>query len=328
MGKNRGASRFFSLIRKDNREFYDRWCEKLISGNYSPLTINKYQNTMQIFLSWNYEHNGDKLLTDFRNRDYTSYVAYVRGTLGSSPRRTNFHKTVLTNISAFIEKDYEDAYPEYRNRARNIDSLPSSETREKVIVSPDELVHMLDTLVRMEKYQLACWLAILAYSGCRRSEGIQIKVEWLTEAYEVFPAPYTMYKTPPMRTKGRGKEGKVIPKYIFKDQVKPYLDLWLAERERLGIQSEWLFVSPVLDKPNDSTATSFALAIRKIFNNGFHNHCMRHYFATMLRSMHFPDSIIQKIVRWNDAEMIDRYDDTSEDVAIEEYYKSRKETEQ
>ena len=326
----RTLSKHFEDIRSENMEIYKNWVNFMVTNNYSPKSIDQYSYVAQIFFSWNYEFNGDKLFTDFLNKDFTTYIYYVRKVLKSAPRRINFHRSALTNMSRFIEKDYEEVYPFFKNKAKNIDTQPNIARRKKIIVTPDELEEMLEGLVAEKKYQCACWLAILAYSGCRRSEAIQLKVEWLTEAYEQFPAPYTMWKTPAIRTKGRGEEGKVIPKYIFKLGVKPYLDLWLEERNALGITDEYLFVKFYRGEytpATETTATAFARCIRRMFNNGFHNHCMRHYFATDLRNRHFPNDIILKIVKWEDVKMIDHYDDTTDDEALDKYFSSHIEEE-
>lgn len=322
---HRGLSDNFEFIRKENREFYDGWVKDLDRINRSPNTIQQYTSTMRIFLSWNYSEKGDKLFVDLLNRDFADFIYYQRKIQKVSTRRLNFYKSALNSMSKYIERAYEETYPGFKNKAQNIESFSQVARREKIIIGSAELEHMLSTLVNMKKYQLACWLAFLAYSGCRRSEGVQMKVEWFTEKYEKFAKPYTMYKTPPIKTKGRGEEGKIIPKFIFKDGFKPYFDLWMKERERLGIQSEWLFLSNYKWEWNQATAstvTCFANEIKDIFNNGFHNHCMRHYFATMLRGKHFPNSIILKIVKWEDESMINNYDDTEDDDAIEDYFNS------
>ena len=324
-GGVRRLSKSFDLIRKENRAFFDGWIASLELSNHSPNTIDKYDNAVRIFFSWNYDENNDKLFVDLMNRDFTQYIAYIKKVVKAGSRRAALYKSSLVSLSKYIEKEYEDIYPLFKNKAKNIELYSGAPRHPKIIISPEELQSMLNKLVELKEYQAACWLALLAYSGCRRAEGIQVKTAWFTKEYEHFPEPYTMYKTPPIRTKGKGEEGKVIPKYIFKLAFQPYLDLWMQERERLGITSEHLFVCIRRDKiyePTTDTATEFAHKIRRIFGNGFHNHCMRHYFATDLRNRHFPNNIILMIVKWENESMINHYDDTDDDKALDEYFKS------
>ena len=78
----------------------------------------------------------------------------------------------------------------------------------------------------------------------------------VTEGKHVIPVPtfeikkdFSGYLLDPLqifKTKGRGK-GKFIYKYVLLD-FKKYFDLWMTERERLNIDSEWLFVSKTKDE--------------------------------------------------------------------------------
>jgi len=44
-----------------------------------------------------------------------------------------------------------------------------------------------------------------------------------------------------MRTKGAGSAGKILRKYVEVSGFKPYLELWLKDREKLGINCPYLF---------------------------------------------------------------------------------------
>lgn len=324
------CSKYFDLIQKQNKEFFENWIASLKLRNRSPQTIMQYSCAMRIFFSWNYEFNGDKLFIELKNRDFSAFILYVKNELKSCASRINFYRVPLNSLSKFIEKEYEEDFQTFRNKAQNIETITGAPVREKVIITEDQLEEMLNKLVEMKEYQLACWLSFLASSGCRRSEAVQMKVVWFTKEYEHFPEPYTMWKTPPIRTKGRGEEGKVIPKYIFKKSFEKYLNLWLDKRKTLGIANETLFVSKSTSGPLQYfdatcwTANAFAHQISNIFSMRFHNHCMRHFFATYLRHEHFPNDIILKIVKWENEAMIDHYDDSDDDLTLEEYFKNRK----
>ena len=59
--------------------------------------------------------------------------------------------------------------------------------------------------------------------------------------------------------------------YVLKNQFDPYLNLWLKERERLDITSEWLFPSKINgewdndNQLNTSTMDSWTDGFTKFF---------------------------------------------------------------
>jgi integrase len=131
-----------------------------------------------------------------------------------------------------------------------------------------------------------------------------------------------MYLTPKIRTKGRGKRGKMIGKYVIKPLFDKYYQLWMAERERLGIDCEYLFVT----KRNGeyvpaqvSTANSFARTISLVSDEDFYSHSGRHYFCTMLKSMNLPDDVIMQIFGWS-SNMISVYDDTPPEERLQKFF--------
>ena len=85
-------------------------------------------------------------------------------------------------------------------------------------------------------------LSLAINSGRRKAELPRFKVDYFKDENVRFGS---LYKTPEkVKTKGRGK-GKYLELYVMKNDFDPYLNLWLDERKRLGIESEWLFPSKV-----------------------------------------------------------------------------------
>ncbi len=127
-----------------------------------------------------------------------------------------------------------------------------------------------------------------------------------------------LYKTSEkIKTKGRGK-GKFIYKYVLLD-FKKYFDLWMAERERLGIDSEWLLVSKVTDKngvhyeqAGITLLDSYAETCSRLLGIPFYFHSMRHNLVSRLSKYNIPSNIIVEFVGWSKeggSAMIGIYDD-------------------
>jgi integrase len=139
-----------------------------------------------------------------------------------------------------------------------------------------------------------------------------------------------MYKTPKIRTKGHGVSGKQVSRYIFVHTFKPYLDMWLAEREKKGIDSPYLFVVKRFGeyKPADiGSFNSWALRIGELIGVDFYGHCVRHAWTTNLSKSGYPKEIIQKLQNWSTMDLVDVYDDTDFEDQLEEFFSKRREME-
>lgn len=68
-----------------------------------------------------------------------------------------------------------------------------------------------------------------------------MRVDDFVDENKVFDGKF--YKTHKIRTKGRGKQGKILQKYVICEIVDPYLKLWLKYRKEHDIDSEWLFIN-------------------------------------------------------------------------------------
>lgn len=157
-----------------------------------------------------------------------------------------------------------------------------------------------------------------------------LRIFWCWNA-EYFRPEYTicngaLYKTPEkVKTKGRGADGKMLELYTLVTPFNPYLKLWLDERHRLNIGSQWLFPrrrnGEWVDEPIPiTTLNSWARSFSEILGVPFYWHALRHYFTTKLVSYDIPSSVIQDVIGWDSADMVNRYDDTDKDERFEKYF--------
>ena len=312
---NAGLTQDIDKINPKNKELLKSALSYYKSLDRTATTLSIYKNQLEIFFCWNYKENGDKFFIDLRKRDFINFIGYARTELHSSSNRIASLKAVLSSFSNAIEIMYDEEYPHFCNLVRNLEVVIKTPLREKTVLSEGQVEEYLKTLVDMGKYQLACYLALLASSGCRKSEMIQMKTKFFDEAHEVFDG--FMYKTDNIRSKGRGSAGKVISRYVIKGTFRPYLDLWLKQREEKGIDTEYLFVA----KNNGvySTMDSFAETLSKLFGIDFYNHCVRHYFCTKLKRNKLPDEVVVEILHWSSPDMVKIYNDTPQEEMLSQY---------
>ena len=311
----------YAKVSKENQKLVREFLQYCKSNNKSPQTIMQYESWLKVFFCWNYAENEDKFFINLKKRDFISYFGYLRD-LDVSSNRVAALKSVLSALSNEIELLYEDEYPMFKNQLRSLEPVHITTVREKTVLKDEDLIKILTKLVEEKEYQAACYLALVCASGSRKAEMIQMKVNFFVPENEVFDG--YMYATPLIRSKGRGKEGKRIKKYVIKEAFKPYLDLWLKEREEKHIDNEYLFVSQRGDgyvSATISTANSLAAKISTVAGVEFYSHAGRHFFATLLKSYHFPDDIIVQIFSWQSAEMVKIYDDTPMEEKLSGFFK-------
>lgn len=326
---NENATADWEKVSAENKKLVKEFLSYCKSNDRSPQTIRQYGEWLKVFFCWNYKENGDKFFVDLKKRDFVSYFGYLRD-LGASPNRIATLKSALSSFSSEIELLYDDVYPTFKNQIRGLEPVHIQKIREKTVMSADEINETLKKLVDEKDYQTACFLSLVCSCGARKAELIQMKPSFFCPENEVFGG--YMYKTPPIRSKGRGKTGKIINKYVIKNMFRPYFDLWIKERKAKGIVCDYLFVTQKDGKfipATISTANGFARKISKVSGKDFYVHAGRHFFCTLLRSMDLPDDVIVQIFSWESADMVKIYDDTPVEEKMSKFFlKMKKEPEE
>lgn len=295
----------------ENIQLANDFLDYLSSIDRSPKTILNYKNDLDIFFVWNLEYNKNKYFVDLTKREIARFQNHAINTWGWSPNRVRRVKSTLSSMSNYIQNILDEEIPDFKPIIRRIENPVKETVREKTVLTVEQVEYLLDSLVEKEKYQAACAIALAVYSGARKAELGRFKVSYFDEENIIYDA---MWRTPEkIKTKGRGgKLGKPLTKYILLD-FKRYLDLWLAERERLGIESEWLLVTR---EDNEwvqikiSTLDSYAESCTRILEIPFYFHSLRHHLTTSMASKYnLPAQIIQEYFGWASQDMISTYND-------------------
>ena len=311
-----------SQILPENKMLTNDFLDYLKSIDRSPNTITQYKSDLDIFFVYNLKYNNNKRFTEITKREFARFQNHVINEWKWSPKRTRRVKSVLSSLSNYIEDilDEEPEYENYRSTIKKIESPINQTVRDKTVFSEEEIQSLLDWLVEQKKYRQACCVALAASSGRRKSEIPRFKVSFFDDENVIFGS---LYKTPEkVQTKGRGSKGKQIQLYVLKKQFDPYLKLWLQERSEKDIESEWLFPNmndysqPMSTDSMDGWTESYT----KYLGKDFYWHSLRHYFTTALVKNNIPTNVIQDIVNWESADMVNLYTDISADENIGKYF--------
>lgn len=308
-------------VNPDNLELEKDFLEYLEATDKAKKTIQQYESNLHIIWCWSLEFNHNKAFVDFSKREITRFQNHALGVWGWSPRRMRTVKATARSLENFIERMLDDEYPDYRAIWNKIESPVNEEVRVKTVFTDEELKGFLDHLVELQQYRNACILALAMYSGKRKAEITRFKVSYFND--ENLICGGALYKTPEkMVTKGRGQRGKLLDVYVLAKPFKPYLDLWMAERSRTGVESEWLFP----DQHNQSEhigipmMNSIAKTFSRMLGRPFYFHSVRHFWTTSMLEANLPEAVVQMISGWSSAEMLRLYDDRSNDSQLEKYF--------
>lgn len=308
-------------MNSDNLELEKDFLEYLTATDKSKNTIKQYTNNLHIIWCWSLEFNKNKSFTEFTKREITKFQNHALNVWGWSPRRLRTVKATARSLENYIENMLDDEFPNYRAIWNKIENPVNEPVREKSVFTIEELQPLLDHLVEKKQYRKACILALAMYSGRRKAELCRFKVHYFDDVNLICGG--ALYQTPEkIVTKGRGSKGKLLTVYTLAKPFKPYFDLWMEERKRLGIESEWLF--PSADNPDAcmdiSSINNMYDGFTKFLGKPFYIHMLRHTFTTHLLEQNLPESVVQKVLGWSTIDLVSVYDDRSDDDLLEQYF--------
>lgn len=311
-----------SQVNPENARLKRDFISYLQSIQRSPKTIACYENDLDIFWVWNLKYNGNKFFPKITKRDYAAYQHWLIHENGNSPSRVRRLKSTISSLSNFVENvlDDEEEFEGFRSVVRKIENPAMQQVRKKTVWDDDALDNLLEILVSEHQYKKACMLALAMCSGRRKAELCRFRVDDFKD--ENLVCGGALYKTSePIQTKGFGL-GKYIYCYTLAKKFKPYLDLWILERQQNGIKSEWLFPSAKdeTQQMSETTLNSWAATFSHITGEDFYWHSLRHYFTTHLSKLGLPDNVIQDIIGWDSADMVRVYKDISAEEQISQFF--------
>ena len=318
---NEGLTQNWDQVLPENKQLLRDFVEYLITTDHSSKTCYQYEQQLKIYMCFIERELGNKHFTEIKKKELIKFFGALQGRYKQSPNRISSFKSVISSMSNYIETILDEDYPTFRNPTKGLKLGGKQNIRPKTVLEEADVQRGLKNLVADGKTEVACFLAFLAFSGSRRSEAIQVYVKDFTDETLVLQNKYWL--THSMRTKGAGSAGKILRKYVEVSGFKPYLELWLKDREKLGINCPYLFTvfrGGKFVPAQDTTANSWAQVISRAIGLEFYNHCCRHFYTTRARRNGVPDTVIQKMVGWASSELINVYDDREDEEELEEYF--------
>lgn len=306
-------------VNPQNMQLMKEFLRYMKSVQRSPNTVEAYENDLKIFMVWCLQNAGNKFFIDLKIRDFVNFQAYLQEDNENSPARIRRIKATVSSFSNVIELLYSDEYPTFRNLIKKVESPVNTPVREKTVMTDEQIDALLRHFSDRGEHEKACCFALAAYSGRRKSELFRYKVSDFADDHIVFG---TLYRSDPIQTKGRGKNGKMLTCYTLAAPFKPYFDAWMQQRAERGIESQWLFPDPT-DPSRARGADSMNSWVRQasnILGIDVYAHSFRHRACTRLAEAGLPDDVIKSLFGWQSIDLVSVYKDIDPITDLAKYF--------
>lgn len=273
-------------ISKENQKLINLFIKEK-SRSCSEKTIVVYKSELNIFFCWNVLYNNNTYYPDIKKYELSDFFDFLVNELKIQGKRFSHYRSVLSSFSDVYIKFLDDERPTFKNIINTmIEPIPKDDIREKTILDDEDVDKLFDIFKKEKRTQEACFLALALYGGARIAELLQYKVNMIDENRTAYGG-VMLQSTEKLRTKGRGKQGKVMYKYIIKDLFLPYFKEWVKEREKkineLGVEDHgYLFLKADGGPATEHVVRRWMDKWTDIIGKPCYAHMCRHYYVTML----------------------------------------------
>lgn len=300
-------------INPKNQQLADRFLKNFATKR-SPNSVISYRSNLNIFMCWNILWNENKFFVDIKKYELMDFFDFCVTELKWGSNRYAQMHSCLSSFSTWIENIYDEKYPTFRNLLPKIEKLPKEAVRKKSVFKKEELDKLMDWLGEQGKVNEQCLLALIMSSGSRASELLRFTTDMIDENHTAFEGLF-LETTEDVRVKGRGVNGKYIPRYLIKDIFLPYYKQWLPVREQImketGKDHNFIFIRPDGEPALISTIRSWMEKWDDVLDKHWYPHAGRHFWTTYLLSIGLEKELIQELQKWSSDALVDIYNDAT-----------------
>lgn len=307
------SKEIISKFNPENQKLVNRYLKNLATKR-SPNTVQAYTSDFNIFFAWNYLFNDNILFTDMKKLDMQDFFDFGITDLKWGANRYSRCHSSLSELSKFIEKFYDDIYPNFRNLLKFVDKLPKENVREKSVFKKEELDYLMDKLGEAKKFNEQCLLALIMASGARASELVRFTTDMIDYENTAFDGLF-LETASKIKVKGRGVDGKYIERYIIKDIFVPYYEKYLPIRKEIMDKNKkehnFIFIKRDGDPASVDTIRSWMDKWDNYLTKHWYPHAGRHFWTSYLSSIGLEKELIQELQKWSSSELVDVYNDNT-----------------
>lgn len=279
----------------------------------SDKTIVNYESDLNIFFTYNLLYNDNKFFIDIKKIELSEFFDYGLLELKWSGNRYSRIRSLLSSFSDFIVNYLDEDYPDFKNLIdKAVPKIPKEPVRKKTILFPEQVYELRDILINQGKLGQATYLMLLASSGARISETLRITTDIINESHTAFGDLF-LETTEEIKTKGHGKKGTMMTRFIIKDTFLPIYKQWLSVREEIMKKNKKehnaIFIKSNGEPAKESTVNSWIKQWEKILGFDLYAHCFRHFIVSDLTRKGCSSDFIVAVMKWKSADMYRIYND-------------------
>ena len=229
--KTQVYNRFFdqekwNQVNSDNKELLDDFLLELKQSKKSDQTIYQYRRDLMGIFCYIYENLGNIYILELTKKDFRKFSLYLIEDCEVSNARHNRLLSSLRSLLDFAEEN-DDDYDYNINMAKKVKTLSKDPVREIIFLSDEQVLSLMNALIKKEEFQKATLLMLAYDSAGRKAELAQV---------EKHPF-YDENKNNTNVVVGKG--GKQFPLVYF-NLTKKCAKLWLDQRGSDKIDLLWV----------------------------------------------------------------------------------------
>ena len=276
-------------------------------------TIINYQSDLNIFFCFNLLYNENKFFIDIKKIELAEFFDYGLLELKWSGNRYSRIRSLMRSFSDFIVNFLDEDYPDFKNLIdKAVPKVPKIPVRKKTILMPEDVYKLRDILIEQNKIGQATYLMLLAASGARISESLRITTDMIDEEHTAFGDLF-LETTEEIKTKGQGKNGTMMTRFIIKDVFLPIYQQWLPIREEImkrnNKEHNFILIKNNGDPAKVSTVNSWIQSWETILDMDIYAHAFRHFIVSDLTRKGCTSDFIVAVLKWKSSDMYHIYCD-------------------
>jgi site-specific recombinase XerD len=306
------SDEYIEQINPKNKKLIERFLKNK-NAKCSDLTIKNYKSDLNIFFCYNLVNNDNKHFIDLKKIELSEFFDYGLLDLKWSGNRYARMRSLISSFSDFIIDFLDEEFPEFKNLVNKaVSKVPKVPVRKKTIITPEQVYGLRDKLLAEGKIQECAYLMILASSGARISESLRIDVNMIDENNTAFGDLF-LETTEELKTKGHGKTGYMMTRFLIKDVFLPVYKQWIPIREEIMKKNNKEHNSMFIKSNGDPiTVAGVNYWIKKwedYLQTNAYAHMFRHFIVSDLTRKGCSSDFIVAVMKWKTASMYSVYND-------------------
>jgi site-specific recombinase XerD len=286
---------------------------KYKNAKCSDTTIISYESDLNIYFCYNLVENENKFFIETKKLEMSDFFDYGLMELKWSGNRYLRMRSLMNSFSDFIVDFMDEDYPGFKNIVnKSVEKVEKIPVRKKTVILPDQVYSLRDTLISNGELQQATYLMLLAASGARISESLRIDVDMIDEGHTAFEDLF-LETTSDIKTKGHGKTGTMMSRFIIKDVFLPMYKQWIPLREEIiksnGKEHSQMFIKDNGDPITLAVVRTWIRKWENILGLNLYAHAMRHFIVSDLTRKGCSSDFIVAVMKWKSSDMYHIYND-------------------